>query len=168
MGKKVSKSMLLSGQPMVEKGHSAEENHVSKVSSSCLRRLPPQAGQDVGVVSDTMISSQSSQYQAGMRCPHHSCREMHQSRIFSIQLKYVFLKRSGTKFVRLSWTASIAGFAKGSMRTNHCSEIFGSTTEWQRWQVPILWRMGSCFTKNPCASRSRTTATRASWTVIPR
>ena len=32
-------------------------------------------------------SSQSSQYQAGIRCPHHSCLEMHQSRIFSSQVR---------------------------------------------------------------------------------
>ena len=36
--------------------------------------------------SETISSPQSSQYQAGIRWPHHSWREMHQSLMFSIQL----------------------------------------------------------------------------------
>ena len=48
--------------------------------------MPPCIGQLSGSSTATITSPQSSQYQTGMRCPHHSWREMHQSRMFSIQL----------------------------------------------------------------------------------
>ena len=35
-------------------------------------------------------------HQTGMRWPHHSCRLMHQSRMFSSQALYVALNRSGS------------------------------------------------------------------------
>ena len=76
----------MSGHPRVEKGHSAEENQVSRVSSSCFRAVQPHFGQAAGSSRLTTISPQSGQYHAGIRCPHHSWREIHQSRIFSIQL----------------------------------------------------------------------------------
>ncbi len=65
------------------KGHSHDENQVSSTSSSC--RQPSPAGRST----ETAISSP--RYQTGMRCPHHSCREMHQSRMFSSQFRYTFL-----------------------------------------------------------------------------
>src|SRR5262245_43621507 len=74
-----------SGQPRVEKGQSPEENQVSSTSGSW-RNAPPQehAG---GSWRATIVVPHASQYQAGMRCPHHSWREMHQSWMFSIQPK---------------------------------------------------------------------------------
>ena len=59
---------------------------------------------------------------------------MHQSRIFSSQLMYVFVKRSGTNLMRPSFTASMAGFARSSIFTNHCLDTSGSIVEWQREQ----------------------------------
>ena len=128
----------MSGQPSVENGHRPEENHVSSTDSSCLSFVPPHLGQARGASRDTIISPQS-QYHAGMRCPHQSCREMHQSRMFSIQLKYVFSYRCGTNFTSPLRTASSAGSASVFIATNHCSEISGSTTVWQRWHMPTLW-----------------------------
>ena len=68
---------------MVENGQSAEENHVSSTSSSWRRFFEWHFGHSVGSVRAT-ISSPHSQYQTGMRCPHQSWREMHQSRMFFI------------------------------------------------------------------------------------
>lgn len=42
-----------------------------------------------------------------------------------------------------SFTTSMAGFARGSIFTNHWVETRGSTTVWQRWQVPTLCLRGS-------------------------
>src|SRR5512141_785213 len=98
---------------MVEKGQRPEENQVSSTSASCLIPELPQALQAVGSSLVTVILPQSSQYQAGMRCPHQICREMHQSWIFSIQSKYVFSHCAGTIRVSPSRTARIAGAASG-------------------------------------------------------
>ena len=57
---------------------------------------------------------------------------MHQSRIFSIQFIYCFVKRSGTNFVSPLLTQAIAGSASGFIFTNHCRETIGSITVWQR------------------------------------
>ena len=57
---------------------------------------------------------------------------MHQSRMFSIHSRYTFVQRSGTKRIRPSFTASIAGRASGFIFTNHCGESRGSTIVWQR------------------------------------
>ena len=78
------RSLVSSGQPMVEKGHRADENHVSSTSSSCLS-APPHLGHTAGASSATTISPQDSQFQAGMRWPHHIWRLMHQSRMLSSQ-----------------------------------------------------------------------------------
>ena len=85
-----------------------------------------------GAVRATVISPQSAQYHTGILWPHHSWRLMHQSRMFSIQLKYVRVKRSGTNLVSPLRTASIAGSASGFILTNHCLDESGSTVVWQR------------------------------------
>ena len=82
----------------------------------------------------TIVSLHLPQYQAGMRCPHQSCREMHQSRMLCIQWKNVFDQLSGTNLVLPCSTASMAGLASGSIFTNHCVDSMGSTTVSQRWQ----------------------------------
>jgi predicted dehydrogenase len=53
--------------------------------AGCHGWLPPHFWHSVGSSRLTMISPQSSQCHAGMRCPHQSWREMHQSRMFSSQ-----------------------------------------------------------------------------------
>ncbi len=45
---------------------------------------------------------------------------MHQSCTFSIQLRYVFVKRSGTNFMRPSLTTFIAFLQAEPSLTNHC------------------------------------------------
>ena len=107
---------------------------MSSTSSSCLSSAAPHLGQAAGTARATVISAHLPQYQAGMRCPHHSCREMHQSRMLCIQWKNVFDQLSGTNLVLPCSTASMAGLASGSILTNHCVESIGSTTVSQRWQ----------------------------------
>jgi hypothetical protein len=46
---------------MVENGHSAEENHVSSVSLSCLSPSAPHFGQRSGACLDTSTAPQLSQ-----------------------------------------------------------------------------------------------------------
>src|SRR3546814_5986816 len=70
----------------------------------------------------------SSAYQAGIRCPHQSCRETHQGWIFSIQLKKVFSHVLGTMLMRPSRTACIGGCARVSASTYHWSVSHGSIT----------------------------------------
>ena len=57
---------------------------------------------------------------------------MHQSRMFSIQLKNVLFQLSGTNWMRPSFTAAMAFSASGLVFTNHCVEISGSTMVLQR------------------------------------
>ena len=59
---------------------------------------------------------------------------MHQSRMFSIQLKYTFSKCSGTMRMRPERTASIAGSASGLIFTNHWVETIGSMISPPRWE----------------------------------
>src|SRR5476649_871397 len=80
LGRNTSSSCVFSGQPSVEWHHRADENHVSSTSGSC---LSAEAGVPLffdasSRLRPTMMLSCSS-YHAGIRCPHHSCREMHQS-----------------------------------------------------------------------------------------
>jgi hypothetical protein len=76
-----------SGQPSVDSGHSHDENQVSSTSGSWvsadLPHVPQAAGGSTATVSAAHAAS--SQVHTGMRCPHHSCREMHQSRMLVIQ-----------------------------------------------------------------------------------
>ena len=51
---------------MVENGQRADENHVSRMSSSCLRFCEWHFGHSVGSSRETIISPQS-QYQTGIR-----------------------------------------------------------------------------------------------------
>ncbi len=74
---------MRSGQPSVENGHSPLENQVSSTSSSC-RQPSPDGGSSSG---PTQTISPSGPYQTGMRWPHHSWREMHQSCMLSTQAK---------------------------------------------------------------------------------
>src|SRR5271166_1370764 len=113
---------------MVENGQSPELNQVSRTSGSCSMRADPQCAHCKGASRDTVISVQSAQCHAGMRCPHQSCREMHQSRMFSIQLKNVLFQLSGTNVMRPEFTASSTLAASGLVFTNHCVETSGSTT----------------------------------------
>src|SRR5258708_39592886 len=98
---------------MVEKGQSAELNHVSSTSGSCVSLLEPHFVHFAGAWRATIISLQSPQYQAGMRCPHHSCREMHQSRMLRIHSKYSVRRVFGTNFMSPFSTPGVAGSGTG-------------------------------------------------------
>ena len=123
-----------SGQPMVEKGHMPEENQVSSTSGSWVQPAP--GGSSPG---PTQRTSPSGEYQTGIRCPHHSCREMHQSCMLSTQSKYLGASSAGWIFVRPSRTASPAALASGSTLTNHWVESLGSITSSDREQCPTEW-----------------------------
>ena len=71
----------------MENGHSPEENQVSRTSSSCLSSFQPQKGHFSGFSTSTTVFPHASQWYAGILCPHQICREMHQSRMFSIHSK---------------------------------------------------------------------------------
>ncbi len=153
--------MVSAGQPSVANGQSHDENQVSSTSSSCLSSTPPQCWQAAGVVRATVIPWHLPQYQTGMRCPHQSWREMHQSRMLRIQWKKVFDQVSGTNLVLPCSTASMAGFASGSIFTNHCVDSIGSTTVSQRWQWPTACTCGLLPRSSPSSFRRALTALRA-------
>ena len=74
----------------------------------------------------------SGPYQAGIWCPHHNCREMHQGWMLRIHSKNVFSHCRGTKRVRPSSTAAIAGSASTRASQNHWSVSHGSMTTPER------------------------------------
>src|SRR5262249_42790224 len=119
--------------PKTENGQSCDENQVSRTSGSCSRPFEPQVGQAEGSSSAT-VTWPFSQVNAGMRCPHQSCREMHQSWMFRIHSKEVFAQEAGANRAVPSSTARIAGSASGAIFTNHWVERYGSMIESQRWQ----------------------------------
>src|SRR5439155_24070293 len=105
---------------MVAKGQSQELHQVSSTSGSCVK---PFCSSSLWIDSEvvetnTRLSSEilkasalscfnqtfttsrgrSSEYgfvHTGMRCPHQSCRLMHQSWMVAIQWSYTFAQRSG-------------------------------------------------------------------------
>src|SRR5690554_5003843 len=97
VGWKVLRSSVCSGHPKVENVHSADENHVSNTSSSCRNGISPRLCllRTSSSLRPTYTLPCSS-YHAGIRCPHHNCREMHQSWISRIQAKYIFSYCLGT------------------------------------------------------------------------
>src|SRR5262249_14113523 len=83
VGYQVRSSGVPSGQPRVENGQSPDENQVSRTSGSWCT-APPHFGHAVRSTRETWTEPSLSQYQAGIRCPHQSCREIHQGRMFCI------------------------------------------------------------------------------------
>src|SRR5436305_6507349 len=61
----------------------------------------------------------------GIRCPHHNCREIGQSRFSPSQLKYCCACRSGKNLMVPSRTTCSAGSANGAIFTNHWSDRYG-------------------------------------------
>ena len=92
---------------------------------------------------------------------------MHQSRILSVQLKYVLSILEGRSLISPFFTPSTAGFIISSILTNHCCLIIGSTVVWQRSCTPTLCECGTTFTKSPCSLRSSTSAFLHSYLSIP-
>ncbi len=93
-----ARSSVSSGQPSVENGHRLELNQVSSTSGSCVSLVDRNVGHRRCFASYGDLL-QSPQCHAGMRWPHQSWREMHQSRMFSIQLKNVLFQFSGTNWM---------------------------------------------------------------------
>ncbi|KKU37887.1 MAG: hypothetical protein UX52_C0015G0001 [Candidatus Amesbacteria bacterium GW2011_GWA1_46_35] len=118
---------------------------MSKVSGSCTH---PSPGLSIETVGDSLFLS-SFLYHAGNWCPHQICRLIGQSRIFSIQLKYIFSYFWGIIFTLPSRTALIAGAASSFVFTNHCREISGSIIVPHRSQVLTLCTSSSVFINFP-------------------
>src|SRR5512141_1443302 len=104
-GRNVRSSRVSAGHPSVEWHHSAELNHVSSTSSS--RRNAAGARPSFRAACARASSSvratytlPDSSYHAGIWCPHHSWREMHQSWMLLIQCRYVEIHSPGTKRTR--------------------------------------------------------------------
>ncbi len=150
----------------MEKGQRAEENQVSRTSSSWCRARSPQVAHDSGVVRET-VAWPLGQYQAGIWCPHQSWREMHQSWMLRIHAMYVLVQPSGMKRVRPSSTAAMAGRASGSIFTYHWSERSGSSTVSQRWQRPSGRRWAFAPRSSPFPASAALTAFRASKRSMP-
>ena len=95
--------MVSSGQPSVENGQRPLLNHVSKMSLSRVRsaagRAQTSQASGPSISADT-VACPSGQYQAGIRCPHHSWRLTFQSRISVSQCSQTFSNRSGMIRVR--------------------------------------------------------------------
>src|SRR5689334_13854056 len=75
-------------------GHNHEENQVSSTSASCLKGVcnEPYFSVYNSLAADSFSATTIfpvSSYQAGICCPHHNCRLMHQSFTFSNQYLYV-------------------------------------------------------------------------------
>src|SRR5271154_3347316 len=103
VGRNMRSSAVGSGQPSVEWHHRADENHVPSTPSSCLSALAGLftfSAASPALRATTTLPSAS--YQAGIRWPHQSCREMHQSWTLLSQLLYVERQCSGTKRTRTS------------------------------------------------------------------
>src|SRR5258706_7460953 len=91
-----------------------------------------------GVSRATVTLLQSAQCHAGMRCPHQSWREIHQSRMLYIHSKYVFDQLAGTNLMSPFSTALMAGSASRFIRIHHCFDNKRSTMGLQRLQLPTL------------------------------
>ena len=138
----------MSGQPNVENGHNAEENHVSNTSSSWIH--PSSLGASIPTYTSLSL------YQAGILCPHHNCLEIHQSYVISIQWFIIFSNLLGTKFTLafLSCCVDNTLSASGRIFTNHCFDKYGSI------KAPLLSLNGalcvifSILNNKPCSFKS--------------
>src|SRR6202012_3950320 len=119
-----------SGQPSVENGHSADENHVSSTSSLRRSAMPlPNLASASSRASSSLSATKtvpSSAYHAGIWCPHHSWRDMHHGWMLRIHSKNVFSHCRGTKTVCPVSTAAIAGSASTLALQYHWSVSHGS------------------------------------------
>src|SRR4051794_6683047 len=91
-GRNIFASSVCSGQPIVENGTSADENQVSSTSSSRRNAPVDPAAAAFAFASSSVRATKywpASSYHAGMRWPHHSWREMHQSWILPSHWLYV-------------------------------------------------------------------------------
>ena len=91
---------------------------MSRTSSSWVRSCWPHSATSLRLDS-AAVACPSGLYQTGMRCPHQSWREMHQSRMFSIQLRYERSKRSGRSGCGLFHDFD-ARPRRAFIWTNHC------------------------------------------------
>ena len=137
----------------------------SWTSSRPGRRQTSQASGPSGA--DVTVTWPSGQYQAGIRCPHHSWRETFQSRMLVIQCSHVFSNRGGRIAVSPERVASRAVSASGFVRMNHWVLSRGSTTSSLRWQRPMTISWACWPARSPLASSAATIPARASYRSRP-
>ena len=140
---------------------------MSSTSGSCAIFAEPHFAHFAGLSRATVTPLHAAQCHAGMRCPHHNCREMHQSRMLRIQLKYSSRLFSGIMRISPLSTAAIAGSASGFILQNHCVEARGSTIVLHRSQCAMACVCSVIFSSSPCAFRSSATRLRAANRSIP-
>ena len=152
---------VCSGQPSVENGHSPEEN---QVSSTSVVLAPARAGGGSLVAGRRTTVSPSGPYQTGMRWPHQSWREMHQSRMLSIQSKYAALQ-----LLRVDLHPAVAHRVAGRLGQRlDVARTTGATGAARRscrsasqWPTECMYG-ASRSTMRPCSRSAATTAARAS------
>src|SRR3989344_2247507 len=177
VGWEVARSSVFSGQPRVEKVHSAEENHVSSTSDSCSHSAPSGTSRPQYTWSPL--------YHTGIRCPNQICRLMHQSRKLSIQWKYALRNPScgmstdppSTDFfinslsvIRLPpsipWISEWAIVKGLSTSTHHCNFGNGSTIAPVRSEVETFCLIVSSLSKRLFSRNHVATPSRASSTFL--
>ena len=127
------------------KGHSHEENQVSRQSSSCrscafgIEKLSIEHFLLPPLLLPLLQNRPLSSYHAGILCPHHSWREIHQSLIFSIQCRYRFWIWQD----RILFHHPVLHFQRRAgyffISTHHCRDRRGSTTHQFFQNVPLRW-----------------------------
>ena len=162
-GSGAARSSVCSGQPSVANGHSAEENQVSRTSSSLAQRAcrrPRRCASSSVSATKTLPSSSN---HAGIRWPHHSWRETHQGWMFSSQLNQVFSQVFGDDLDLArrapprspAWPASRRRHTIGRSATARSPRPSGRRTG-------VAMTRSSTFSSAPSASSSSTTRLRAS------
>ena len=145
---------------------------MSSTSSSCTRGSSrpyfARASACASASSNPTNTLPSGPYQAGIRCPHQSCREMHQGWMSRIQAKNVFSHCFGTNWVRPVSTASIAGFASTSALAYHCVVSRGSIGTPPRSPCGTWCTCVSVLSNNSSRSSSATISFRAEPEVFNR
>ena len=102
----------------------------------------------------------SGPYHAGIWCPHHNWREMHQGSMFPIHAN----RSAPNSAARISYApsaAAIAGCASVWASTYHWSVRYGSITTPERSPCGTIWVFGSIFSRKPKSSSRDTTVLRA-------
>ncbi len=153
---------VLSGQPSVENGHSAEENQVSSVSSSCVKCVPPHFGQIFGISRPqrSRRSHRSSKPESGV--PTRAVLKYTSRGCSPASANMSCRSAPERTAAHRSLMPRLPASPSPPCCTNHCGLIIGSTVVLQRSCVPTLCSCGTTLTRSPRSFRSFTIAFLAS------
>lgn len=184
VGKKRCISLVLAGQPSVEYGHNAELNQVSNTSGSCSNFAVytcyfAKSNFAIALVCASLRSRATIQgsgwesgigpctLYAGIRCPHHSCRDTHHGLMFSSQWNHTNSCAGGYRHSDFSFTAYTDCLAISVQSTNHCGMSSGSTISPVRLHRPTRYSYGYTPRNNFISSSALTISRRQSKRCIP-